>query len=119
MYKIYKLFAILCVAFILFLSLIGFLSRPEENLTFTVLIESPSTVVWQYLTDPDKILQWRKDMDKLEILYRQEIKDGAVLRFYHENLECQEKIIEWVPENKMMLQRIGKTSYPLLKNFIT
>jgi uncharacterized membrane protein len=119
LYLIYKTVAVCFLVFILFISFTGFLSHPETSLSCTTVIESPKAIVWQYLTNSEKIVQWRKDISKVEILNMQGMKYGGVLKYYQNNTEYQERIIEWIPEKKICLQRLEDINYPLLDNILT
>jgi hypothetical protein len=116
---IYRTVAICFLIFILFISLIGIFSTPETTITFASVIESPRAIVWQYLTNTDRIVQWRKDIRNLDILNMKEMGNGALLKFVQNKIEYHEQVIEWLPEKKVILQRIDDLNYPLLHNVLT
>ena len=119
MYTIYKVIAILFLLFILFISLIGFFSKRDTTLKYATVTESPSPVVWQYITDLEKIVQWRQKIDKMEIQNMKEMNNDAVIKYYQNGMEYQERVIEWIPGKKVTFQRIDDKSYPIFSNIIT
>jgi hypothetical protein len=119
LHQILKFLSVCIILALLFLSLTGALTNSKTALSFTSVVDSPSTVIWQYITDPDKISRWQNDADKIEMVNMQEMKKGTILKVHYKQFIYNEKIVEWFPERKLNRQVIGSNKYPLLTNFIT
>jgi hypothetical protein len=55
----------------------------------------------------------------MEIQNMKEMNNDAVIKYYQNGMEYQERVIEWIPERKVTFQRIDNKNYPILSNIIT
>ena len=119
MYFIFRATATFCLIFVLFITLIGLFSNPKTTVILATVIESPPTIVWQYVTNIEKIRLWRPEINNLEILNMKEMNNEAILQYDQNRRRHQEKVVEWIPEKKVSFQRIDSLNYPLLNKILT
>jgi carbon monoxide dehydrogenase subunit G len=121
MYNILKLLAILFLLTLIFLVIIGLTAKPESSVNCTEIIRSPATVVWQILTDPDKMPQWYGGIEKVELEKRQSIEKNVDLRLFDPKLGngiyYRVRIEDFVLEKQISLIRIGSGSNKLLQDY--
>lgn len=121
MYHILKLLALLFLLTLIFLVIIGLTAKRESSVICTEIIRSPTTVVWQILTDPDKMPQWYGGIEKVELEKRLPIEKNVILRLFDRKLGYGKyyefRIEDFVLEKQISLLRIGSRSNKLLQDY--
>ena len=87
MTKILKIFSITFMAGLLLLIILGLFMKPVTYVTRTIVIESPTTVVWRHLLEYNSYQDWQKGVKKVVLNKGDELWEGATLRFYHMDQE--------------------------------
>ena len=108
------------MAGLLLLIILGLFMKPVTYVTRTIVIESPTTVVWRHLLEYNSYQDWQKGVKKVVLNKGDELWEGATLRFYHMDQEREisheERVVLIVryPSGAMDLMKIPcyRTSRP-------
>jgi len=123
MTKILKIFSISFMAGLLLLIILGLFMKPVTYVTRTIVIESPTTVVWRHLLEYNSYQDWQKGVKKVVLNKGDELWEGATLRFYHidqeREISHEERVVKIDANSQISFRRDGLNENPLLQDFQT
>jgi len=100
---------------------LGVSGASKSRFTVTQQVNSPVTVVWQALTNPDKIAQWNADLARVEVPENIDLKVGTEYVSYlnadKDRVFSREKVTKIDPDQQLTLQTVTGTKKSLLNNF--
>jgi uncharacterized membrane protein len=121
MYNILRILAIIILLILIFLIFVGLVAEPQTHISCTEIINSPVTIVWQIITDPEKLPDWYDQVLKVEIESKNPIAKDVVLRLYHsrsgEKNFHEVRVEEFILEKQLSLMRIKSEGNTLLKEY--
>jgi uncharacterized membrane protein len=121
MHTILRILAILIFMILVFLIFIGLVAEPETQISCTEIINSPVTIVWQILTNPDQMPDWYDHAYRVELEGKNSIEKDAVLNLYFSRSRDSNfnkiKVENFVIEKHLSLKKIGEGSTNLLKDY--
>ena len=119
MYIFLRTFSVLILILIVLFVLPGFFGSAQTQFTITEQIGSPVTVVWQTMTNKDKVPEWNRDISRLEISDEMGYKAGAELVTYFraspQEIYGKNKLIKIIPEQQMVLRTVSDGKKSLLR----
>jgi uncharacterized membrane protein len=99
---------------------IGITSQAESGFSHTFVVKSPSSVVWQALTDASRMSDWMQDIRVIN--GPSQVQKNAVYRFYLHSYELrafhEEKVDIYKHETRIAFLRVAKESKPLLHDIL-
>ena len=118
---IHRILAVIFILIGLFVTIIGITTPADTGFSHTEVILSPVPVVWQVLTDPDRMPRWQPDLIRVAAEPGGPPREGTILkvfsRSYDPGLYHQDKIIRLVPEKNLTLMRIRSEQNTVLRDF--
>lgn len=113
--------AVLILVLLLVFVSLGVSGASKSRFTVTQQVNSPVTVVWQALTNPDKIAQWNADLARVEVPENIDLKVGTEYVSYlnadKDRVFSREKVTKIDPDQQLTLQTVTGTKKSLLNNF--
>jgi len=106
---------------IVFLIFVGLTAEPETQISCTEIINSPVTIVWQILTDPDRMPEWYDQAFRVELDGKNPMEKNAVLILYYsrsrESNFNKVKVENFDAEKQLSLKKSDAGSTYLLKDY--
>ena len=87
MIKVIKLISVILLLILVVLTGFGLFAPNNVYLSKTMVIKSPSSVVWQYLSDIENYPSWRSDIRQIKLKDSSRIIKGTDLYFFMNDYE--------------------------------
>ena len=120
MQSILRTLAIILIGFILLCFVIGFTNEPQTEFHYTQVVNSPSTIVWQTLTNPRHMSEWMQEVRV--VTGPSQPHKAALYRFYFQDYDThafhEEKVDIYNPENRISFLRVENRNKPLLSSYL-
>ena len=118
---IHRILAIVLIIVGLFFTIIGITTPVDTEFSRTEVILSPVQVVWQVLTDPERMPLWQSGLTAVKPVPAGELQEGMILKIYARQydpgLYHEDKIIRFTPEKNLTLMRIRSDHNTVLRDY--
>jgi uncharacterized membrane protein len=119
-FKLIKLISALIVLLLIFLVVVGLVSKSYTSISCTEVIKSPATVVWRTLVDIEKMPDWLDKISSVQVRFNAPLGKGAILRNYISSgkpgMYYDVEITDILPEKRLTLFEVGSKNKRLLRN---
>jgi len=118
---IHRIIATILVLAALFFTFIGITTPADTGFSQTEVILSPAQVVWQVLTDPERMPIWQPGLTNVSVAGSGTLREGIILRGYARRydpgLYHEDKIIRLTPEKNLTLMRIKSEQNTMIRDY--
>ena len=121
MYAILRIVSIIIFLVLAFLIFVGLVAEPQTQISCTEIINSPTTIVWQILTDTEKMPDWYDQVLRVELENKGPIDKNSVLILYYSRSRERNfnkvRVEDFISEKQLSLKKIDIGSKALLKDY--
>jgi uncharacterized membrane protein len=118
---IHRIIATILVIAGLFLTIISITTPADTGFSQTEVILSPTQVVWQVLTDPERMPVWQPGLTNVTVAGNVALSEGTILqvysRRYDPGLYHKDKVIRLTPEKNLTLMRIKSEQNTMIRDY--
>ena len=116
-----RVLAVLVLVIVVLFVLAGVTGPSKSQFTITEQVNSPVTVVWQAMTNPDKIAEWNSDLSRVEMTGDGNLSVGteyiSYFRADRNQVFSREKVTKFNADQQITLAAVTGTKKSLLTNF--